>query len=380
MRKIAFLTGSRGEWGYIRPIIKLIDKDPDMDYQILATHMQLLPEFGMAVNEIQRDGFEVHERLYMTLDGYTNQTMTKSLGILLIELTTSLTRLKPDILLLAGDRGEQLMGAIAGGHLGIPTAHIQAGELSGNIDGIVRHSITKLVHIHFAANVEFADRVKKMGEQEFRVHNVGAPQLDELTSGDYTPEKELNKRFNFKKDEQILLAVQHPVTEEENSAAIHINETIEAIKAVGTKTIMIYPNADGGSSEVRKAIQKLKGSNIQLFRNLPRRDYLGLMRRSSAIVGNSSSGILEAPTFGLACVNIGRRQTGRPQAENVINVKNYNRNDIIEAIGRAVSPDFQKIAKKSVNPYGDGRSSEKIYTILKELTLDQNLLNKEMAY
>jgi GDP/UDP-N,N'-diacetylbacillosamine 2-epimerase (hydrolysing) len=380
MRKIAFLTGSRGEWGYIRPIIKLIDKDPDMDYQILATHMQLLPEFGMAVNEIQRDGFEVHERLYMTLDGYTNQTMTKSLGILLIELTTSLTRLKPDILLLAGDRGEQLMGAIAGGHLGIPVAHIQAGELSGNIDGIVRHSITKLVHIHFAANIEFAERVKKMGEQEFRVHNVGAPQLDELTSGDYTAEKDLNKQFNFNAQEPILLAVQHPVTEEEDSAAIHINETIEALKATGVKTVMIYPNADGGSSDVRKALQKLKGSNIQLFRNLPRRDYLGLMRRSSAIVGNSSSGILEAPTFGLACVNIGRRQTGRPQAENVINVKNYNTDDIIKAINKALSDDFQKIARKSVNPYGDGQSSEKIYTILKELTIDQHLLNKEMAY
>jgi GDP/UDP-N,N'-diacetylbacillosamine 2-epimerase (hydrolysing) len=380
MRKIAFLTGSRGEWGYIRPIIKLIDKDPDMDYQILATHMQLLPEFGMAVNEIQRDGFEVHERLYMTLDGYTNQTMTKSLGILLIELTTSLTRLKPDILLLAGDRGEQLMGAIAGGHLGIPVAHIQAGELSGNIDGIVRHSITKLVHIHFAANIEFAERVKKMGEQEFRVHNVGAPQLDELTSGEYTSEKQLNKKFNFNSREPVLLAVQHPVTEEENSAAIHINETIEALKATDIKTVMIYPNADGGSSEVRKALQKLKGSNIQLYRNLPRRDYLGLMRRSSVIVGNSSSGILEAPTFGLACVNIGRRQTGRPQAENVINVKNYKSDDITKAIDRALSDEFQKIASQSVNPYGDGRSSEKIYTILKELKLDQNLLNKEMAY
>ena len=380
MRKVAFLTGSRGEWGYIRPIIKLIENDPEMDYQILATHMQLLPEFGMAVNEIQRDGFRVDEKLYMTLDGYTNQTMTKSLGLLLIELTTSLTRLKPDLLLLAGDRGEQLMGAIAGGHLGIPCAHIQAGELSGNIDGIVRHSITKLVHMHFAANEEFAERVRKMGEQPFRVHNVGAPQLDELLNGDYTLEKELNDRFNFDPDERVLLAVQHPVTEEEDMAAIHIQETIEALKELGSKTVMIYPNADGGSSEVRKALQKLKGTNIQLFRNLPRHDYLGLMRRSSLIVGNSSSGILEAPTFGLACVNIGRRQIGRPQAENVLNVQNYNKADILEGIQKALSAKFQKQAAKSVNPYGDGRSSEKIYRILKEVSIDPKLINKEMAY
>jgi UDP-hydrolysing UDP-N-acetyl-D-glucosamine 2-epimerase len=342
--------------------------------------MQLLPEFGMAVNEIKRDGFRVDEKLYMTLDGYTNQTMTKSLGLLLIELTTSLTRLEPDLLLLAGDRGEQLMGAIAGGHLGIPCAHVQAGELSGNIDGIVRHSITKLAHLHFAANGEFAERVLKMGEQEFRVHNVGAPQLDELKSGDYTPEHELNKQFNFKNGEPILLAVQHPVTEEESSAAIHIRETIEAIKQVNEKTIMIYPNADGGSAEVRKALQKLKGTNIQLYRNLPRRDYLGLMRRASVIVGNSSSGILEAPTFGLASVNIGRRQTGRPQAENVINVKNYNSGNIVEAIRKALTPGFQKLASQSINPYGDGKSSEKIYKILKEIPIDQKLLNKEMTY
>jgi len=380
MRKIAFLTGSRGEWGYIRPIVRLIDEDPEMDYQILATHMQLLPEFGMAVNEIQRDGFEVHEKLYMTLDGYTNQTMTKSLGLLRIELTTSLTRLKPDLLLLAGDRGEQLMGAIAGGHLGIPCAHIQAGELSGNIDGIVRHSITKLVHLHFAANEEFAERVLKMGEQSFRVHNVGAPQLDELTSGDYTPENELNKQFNFNNDETVLLAVQHPVTEEEDLAAIHIRETIGALKQLGEKTIMIYPNADGGSAEVRKALQKLKGTNIQLYRNLPRRDYLGLMRRASVIIGNSSSGILEAPTFGLAAVNIGRRQNGRPQAENVVNVENYLREDILQGIEKAISKEFQLSASRAINPYGDGKSSEKIFTILKETPIDRKLLNKEMAY
>ena len=143
---------------------------------------------------------------------------------------------------------------------------------------------------------------------------------------------------------------------------------------------MIYPNADGGSAEVRKALQKLKGTNIQLYRNLPRRDYLGLMRRASVIVGNSSSGILEAPTFGLASVNIGRRQNGRPQAENVINVQNYRSSDIVDAIRKAMSPGFQKIASKSVNPYGDGKSSEKIYRVLKEIRIDQSLLNKEMTY
>ena len=163
MRRIAFLTGSRGEWGYIRPIIRLIENDPNMDYQIIATNMHMLPQFGNTVNEIERHGFHVIEKMYMTYDGFTSVTMAKSLGSLLLELPTVIQRLKPDILLLAGDRGEQLVGAIVGVHLGIPVAHIQAGELSGNVDGIIRHSITKLAHIHFAANEEFADRVIKMG-------------------------------------------------------------------------------------------------------------------------------------------------------------------------------------------------------------------------
>ncbi|RYD59427.1 MAG: UDP-N-acetylglucosamine 2-epimerase (hydrolyzing) [Sphingobacteriales bacterium] len=380
MRKIGLLTGSRGEWGYIRPILREIEESQDMGYQLIVTHMQLLPEFGMAVNEIEREGFTVHEKLYMTLDGYNNITMTKSLGLLLVELTSTLARLKPDILLLAGDRGEQLMGAIAGGHMGIPVAHIQAGELSGNIDGIVRHSITKLAHIHFAANEEFAERVRKMGEQDFRVFNTGAPQLDELVKGDYTPLAELNAKFNLQPEEEILLAVQHPVTEEEEAAGAHIQETIAALKNIGLKTMMIYPNADAGSAEVRKELQKLKGTNIQLYRNLPRRDYLGLMRSARAIVGNSSSGILEAPSFGLACVNIGRRQNGRPQADNVINVVEYNRQGIEDAIKTALNPGFQQVARAAVNPYGDGQSTKRIVNILRTIPIDSRLLNKEMAY
>ncbi len=379
MRKIAFLTGSRGEWGYIRPIIKEIETRHDMDYQIIATHMQLLPEFGMAVNEIERDGFKVDEKLYMTLDGYNNVTMAKSLGILLMELPTVLKRLNPDILLLAGDRGEQLMGAIAAGHMGIPVAHIQAGELSGNIDGIVRHAITKLAHIHFAANEEFADRVKKMGEQPFRVFNTGAPQLDELVSGMYTPAAQLSNMLQLNTQDNLILAVQHPVTEEEGQSGAHIAETIDAIDSTNWPAVMIYPNADAGSSDIRKSLNKLKGTKIQLHRNLPRADYLGLMRIATVIVGNSSSGLLEAPTFRLPCINIGRRQSGRPQARNVINV-GHNKAEILAAIYEAAAQDFRDSLSNLTNPYGDGYSAAKITEILNTIEVDAKLLNKEMTF
>jgi len=378
MRKILALTGSRGEWGYIRPVLKRIEGDPELDYWIVATHMQLLAEFGSAVNEIERDGFTVHERVYMTLDGYTSETMTKSLAVLLMELPGVFRRLKPDIILLAGDRGEQLMGAIAGSHLGVPVAHIQAGELSGNIDGIVRHAITKLAHIHFAANEEFAARVRKLGEQEFRIFNTGAPQLDELANGEFTSDEDLRARFQLD-DGPMILAVQHSVTEEESQAGAQILETVEAVIAARLQTIMVYPNADAGSESVRKVLNTLKGTNIQLFRTLPRAHYLGLMRRANVIVGNSSSGILEAPSFGLPCVNVGRRQNGRPQAGNVVNV-DYDRKEILSAIHLALTEKFRTRAERVKNPYGDGKSAERIVDTLRNIEINDALLNKEMTY
>jgi UDP-hydrolysing UDP-N-acetyl-D-glucosamine 2-epimerase len=298
---------------------------------------------------------------------------------LLLELPTALARLKPDILLLAGDRGEQLMGAVAGLHLGIAVAHIQAGELSGNVDGIIRHSITKLAHIHFAANEEFAERVGKLGEHDFRIHLTGAPLVDELVKDVVTPRDELESRYRLSPDERMILAVQHPVTEEESAAGEQVAETIHALLDMGWPTIFIYPNADAGSELIRAQLNTLKRPNIRFFRNLPRQDYLAFMRRATVMVGNSSSGVMEAPTFGTPAVNIGRRQNGRPQAANVINV-GYSRQQILQAIHQATTPEFVAQAKKAVNPYGDGHASERIVRVLREVEIDQRLLNKEMAY
>ena len=376
MRHICFLTGSRGEWGYIRPLLRVIESDPALSYSIIATNMHLLPEFGMTVNEIEQDGFFVAERIYMTLDGYNALTMTKSLAVLLNELPGALHRLRPDILLLAGDRGEQLMGAIAGTHLGIVVAHIQAGELSGNIDGVVRHAITKLAHIHFAANEEFADRVKKMGEQEFRVFNTGAPQLDELVSGTFTDEPRIREKYRLEEREKFLIVVQHPVTEEEADAHFQIRETLAAVKEINLPVLVIYPNADAGSELIRSEISRAGSGQIRFFRNLPREDYLGLLRLASAIVGNSSSGILEAPSFRLPAVNIGRRQNRRPQAANVLNC-GYSRQEILKCMKKAVSDDFRKSLGELVNPYGAGQSAGKIIDVLKTIMIDERLINKK---
>jgi len=379
MRTICTLTGSRGEWGYIRPVLRLVDQDPSLDYRLIATNMHLLPTFGSSVREIERDGFHVDERIYMTFDGYTSATMTKSLAALLAELPTVLQRLRPDVLLLAGDRGEQLMGAIAGLHLGIPVAHIQAGELSGNVDGIIRHSITKLAHLHFAANETFAERVRRMGEQEFRIHVTGAPLVDELVHGHYSPPEVLRQKYRLGDDDHLILTVQHPVTEEEALAGEHISATIAALMEIDWPTIFVYPNADAGSDLIRAELSRFKRPKVRMFRNLPRQDYLGLMRMADVVVGNSSSGIMEAPSFGKPTVNIGRRQSGRPQACNVINT-GYHCHEIAQALRRATSSEFRQIARTAVNPYGDGHASQNIVQILKTISIDEQLLHKEMAY
>jgi GDP/UDP-N,N'-diacetylbacillosamine 2-epimerase (hydrolysing) len=379
MRTIATLTGSRGEWGYIRPILKCIDQDPGLDYRIIATHMHLLPTFGSSVREIERDGFHVDERLHMTFDGYNAVTMTKSLGVLMLELPTVLQKMRPDILLLAGDRGEQLIGAIVGLHLGIPVAHIQAGEISGNVDGIVRHSITKLAHIHFAANEEFGQRVRNLGEQDFRIFVTGAPLVDELVQGQYTSEKELRVKYRLPESERLVLTVQHPVTEEEDSAGEQVEATLQALMELDWPAIFVYPNADAGSEQIRQALSAVKRPRVRMFRNLPRQDYLGLMRIASVMVGNSSSGIMEAPSFGTPTVNIGRRQNGRPQASNVINV-GYQKAQIIEAVKQATTPEFMKQARSAGNPYGDGNSSARIVDILKNIPINDELLIKELTY
>jgi UDP-hydrolysing UDP-N-acetyl-D-glucosamine 2-epimerase len=377
--RIAFLTGSRSEWGYIRPILRLADSDPDLDYELIVTNMHLLPTFGSTVAEIEEDGFRVAERIYMTYDGFTGLTMTKSLAALLNDLPGALERAAPDVLLLAGDRGEQFMGAIAAVHMGIPVAHVQAGELSGNVDGLIRHAITKLAHLHFAANAEFAERVRRLGEEEFRIHVTGAPLTDELVEGRYDDARSLAQRFDLDPSRPLIIVVQHPVTEEEQAAGEQIEETLAAVLDVGTQAVIVSPNSDAGSVAIRNRLAQLDGGDTRVVSNLPRRQYLGLMRMASAIVGNSSSGLTEAPTFGTPCINIGRRQHRRLQSTHVINT-GYCRREIAAAITRALTNEFVAQARRAINPYGSGGAAGRIVSILKGTDFSERFFNKELTF
>jgi UDP-hydrolysing UDP-N-acetyl-D-glucosamine 2-epimerase len=377
-RKVLFLTGSRGEYGYILPILQRMKSEPSLTPHVVATNMHLLPEFGGTLKEFAQDEIEVHETLLMSLAGYTRESMAKSLGVLIQSLVDVYMRVKPDWVLLAGDRGEQLAGAIAASYMQIPVAHVQAGELSGNIDGMARHAITKFAHLHLSSNADASQRLKRMGEEEFRIQEVGAPQLDGLIASATMTPSEIRARYGATDDKPFLLILQHPVTEEAGLSGAHMQTTLAAVQALDWNAIVIYPNNDAGSVPVQRAIESVRSPRIRVERNVSRPLYASLMAAVDAMVGNSSSGVLEAPSFGLPAVNLGRRQEGRLQGSNVINSP-HDLAAIQKALQLAITSDFKK-KSQAPNPYGDGRSSERIVQLLAHTPIDEKLLIKRMTY
>ena len=380
MKKIMILTGSRGEWGYIRPIMKLANQRDDIKVILVVTNMHLLSSYGDSYKEIENDGFNIDYKINMSLDGYNHVTHAKSLGICLMGLPDIIDVEKPDWILLAGDRGEQLMGAIAASYTYTPVAHIQAGEVSGNIDGMARHAIGKLVHMHFAANEDAATRLIKLGEEPFRVFNVGAPQVDEMVQAKYTELDEIEEEYNLDLSNGYVLAVMHPVTEEASKAGKQAEIFVNCLNKIKLPKIVILPNNDAGSIMVKDTILSNKKGQYYIYSNLKREVYLGFLKNAKCIIGNSSSGLLEAPTFKIPAVNIGRRQDMRFRGINVIDVP-FDENKIDEAVQKAMSIEFREyLHDKCENPYGDGHSSERILDLLINTKVDEKWIIKKLTY
>ena len=379
-RKILYITGTRADYGLMKSVLKEIKKHPELELEIVATGMHLMEEFGMTINEIKKDGFKIHE-IDATYENDNKESMANFIGKFVQLLTKKVKEIKPSIILLLGDRGEMLAGAIVGAYLTIPVAHLHGGEITSTVDEFSRHAITKLAHIHFPATENSAERIIKMGEDPSNVFVVGAPGLDSILNENLIEPTKLSEKYNLDLSKPILLLVQHPVTTEVEDAPTQIRETLEAISELRYQTILIYPNADAGG---RKMIEVIKGYEkypfIKSFKSIPHKEYLSLMRIASVLTGNSSSGIIEAPSFGLPVVNIGSRQEGRERTENVINV-DYNKEQIKAAIKEALyDEDFKRIARNCKSPYGDGKASIRIADILSKIKMDKRLLQKRLTY
>jgi UDP-hydrolysing UDP-N-acetyl-D-glucosamine 2-epimerase len=379
-RKVLLVTGSRGEYGYIRPLLNAMAASRHLEPKVIATNMHLLPEFGNSVQELIRDGINVDHKIYMSLAGYTNVTMTKSLGIFLLSITDILHNEAPDLILLAGDRGEQMMAALAGAHMNIPVAHIQAGEVSGNVDGMTRHAMARYVHLHLTANQDASRRLIRSGEQSFRIHQVGAPQLDDFVQGEIASRETIARKYSLDLSKPLILVVQHPVTEQAHKAEQQMAATLQALVSFNHQTLVIYPNNDAGSLAIQSCIRDYRNINIKVERNVSRPLFGGLLKAASVLVGNSSSGLIEAPYFRLPAVNIGRRQEGRFQGKNVINVPAHNAKDIEKAMRLALSDKFRKKIKSLESPYGDGQSSKRIIRVLEDVEINEKLLFKKITY
>jgi GDP/UDP-N,N'-diacetylbacillosamine 2-epimerase (hydrolysing) len=380
MRKILYISGSRADYGLMRETLFKIKKHPNLDLEIVVTGMHLMPEFGKTIKEIKKDGFKIH-KIDAIYEEDNKESMAKFLGKFIVSLVKKIKKIRSDILLLLGDRSEMLGGAIVGAYLTIPTFHIHGGEVTSTVDEHVRHAITKLSHIHLVATKNSAKRIIKMGEDPWRVFVVGAPGLDSILNKKLISPNEIAKKYELNLSKPILLVIQHPVTTELDKAGRQMKETMEAIKELSYQTIVIYPNADAGGRKMIKVIKKYeKYPFIKSFKSIPHQEYLSLMKIASVMVGNSSSGIIEAPSFHLPVVNIGKREEGRERSENVIDV-NYDKEEIKRAIKKAIyDKEFKKKVKKCKNPYGNGKTGIKIVKILNKIKLDKKLLQKKMAY
>lgn len=381
MRKVAVVTGTRAEYGILKPVLRAIKSHPRLNLILIVTGMHLSKEFGYTIKEIIKDGFKIDAKVEMLHKEDTRAAMAKSIGKCVIKMTEVLEKTKPDLLVLLGDRAEMLAGAVAASYMGIPIAHLHGGEVSGSIDDSIRHAITKLAHIHFPATQRSAERIIKMGEDPSRVFVVGAPALDTILNEKLPEPAELSRKYGVDLSKPILLVLQHSVVTECEDAADQIKETLEAIVELKHQTILIYPNADAGGRRMVKVIKKYeKYPFIKSFKSLPYKDYLGLMSVASVMIGNSSSGIIEAPSFHLPVVNIGSRQNGRERSTNVIDV-GYDRKKIIKAVEKALyDEEFRKNVRKCKNPYGDGKAGERIAKILAEIKITPELLQKKITY
>lgn len=373
--RLAFVLGSRGEWGYVKPVIDEAEKRGH-ECHIIAVNMAVLKRYGDIANQVSAMGYNVSSRIFSAYEGDLHATMAKSIFSAGSGVVDAITQLRPDWLVLAGDRAEQLGAAVAGAYCYTPTAHIQAGEVSGNIDDTSRHAIARFAHLHFASNEDAATRLQQSGEQAWRIQLTGAPQLDEVHRSADGGSGVLRRLAIPSTD--FCLAVFHPVTESRGELRGQLQELLDALDEVGRYCVWILPNNDAGGHQVREMIESQSRVANSVFVNLDRPDFLALLEASAYIVGNSSAGILEAPSLGKPAVNVGRRQLGRLRGPNVIDVE-AEAGSIVEGIRLALDPAFRQACADAENPYGDGRASARILDSLESTPVDQTLLIKRLT-
>lgn len=384
MKKIiSVLTATRAEYGLLKPLIKKLSKIEEFDIRIVATGMHLSQEFGLTYKEIEQDGFIIDKKIEILLSSDTSSSVSKSMGLAMISFADYFSSLKPNLLIVLGDRYETLAVSLVAMNEKIPIAHLYGGEKTeGAIDDVIRHSITKLSYLHFTSTDEYRKRVIQLGEHPNRVFNVGALGIENILNEKLLTKKELEVSLNISLDKKYAIATFHPVTLEDKTAKAQITNLLDVCSEYeNINFIFTKSNADANGRMINKILDEYekKADNIYVFTSLGMLRYLSSLKYCSFVIGNSSSGLLEAPTFKIPTINIGDRQKGRQKASSVIDCL-PDKSSIQKAIDKATENEFIDISKNTVNPYGDGNSSDKIIKILKKYMLKENIDLKKSFY
>jgi len=378
-RKIAVVTTSRADYSHLYWPLRELASHPDIELGVIALGPHLSPEFGHTIAEIEREGFPVKARIECLLSSDTDTGMAKTIGVAILSLADTLTAWRPDLILLIADRYEMMAPASVALALRIPIAHIEGGEISqGAIDDQVRNALTKLAHIHFTSTETARRRVIAMGEEPWRVHHAGAPSLDHLRRSKLFSRDQVEKRLDLKLSSPCILAAWHPVTILRDTNA-EADALFAALAEAPGQLIFVYPNTDAGSHALIKRTRALAAArpDTHIFVNLDAVTYWSLLGHVDAMIGNSSSGIMEAASFALPVVNVGMRQQGRERARNIIDAA-ADTAAITTALKRALAPAYRKKLRGMTNPYGSGTASNMIANILATVSLE-NLLIKQPA-
>lgn len=377
MKTIGIVTGSRADYGIYRPVMEALRSDRELQVEITVTGMHLSPRFG-TLEEIVADGFDISERVSIPLANDRPRDIGRAIGEGVSGFADLFNRWRPDVLLLQGDRFEVFSAAVASLPFGIPIAHMHGGELTlGAIDDPLRHSITKMAHLHFVSTDMYARRVAQLGEEDWRISVTGAPGLDNLNGLELIPDETLAKELGYPARKSPLLVTLHPETRERQATRDLISATIAALETYTDPIVFTAPNADTYGNEILRAVKTFCDThdNAVLFPNLGTLRYFSLMSVSCAMLGNSSSGIVEAASFELPVLNLGARQQGRLAGENVVHVAPREA-EIRSTLNRVLDSGFRLGLRNMENPYGDGHAADRVVAVLRKTPIDQRLINK----
>lgn len=381
MRRVGIVTGNRADYGHLLPVMRRIQAEPRLDLRVFVTGMHLSREFGTTGSEIARDGFRPEAVLPVRGYGDSPGGTARGVGRMVQDLAKAFSSARLDLVMLMGDRGEMLAAAVAATYLGIPIVHLHGGERTGHVDEPVRHAITRLAHVHLAATPGSARRLRRMGEDPWRIHVVGAPRLDAIVGRRFPPRARVLRSEGLDPSKPLILVVQHPTAKDRSVAGALYGRTLRAVATFPASLVAIYPNGDPGSREMIRVLRAFARHHpMVVHRSLPEDEFLDLLSAASVLVGNSSSGIIEAPSMGIPVVNVGDRQARRERAGNVLDVP-YDEARIRAAVARALRDKrFRRRAASRRSPWGDGRAAARIVGILKSVPLDSRLLDKRLTW